>query len=112
MNEASTNGPQADLNNTMAHNPASAAPTSQSEASNTPAASSSRSHGSRDQSHNRGRGGRGSKGNSRAGIGVQTVSGGGRAFGGQLTQSLGSSPASLHADATEFRPGQATHSQM
>lgn len=115
LNDTSGSGPAAASDSTMASNPAPAAPTSQPEAFNAPTASASRIHSLRDQGHNhghRGRGGRGGRGNSRAASGVQTTSRGGRAFGGQLTQSLGSSPTSLHAEATEFRPGQAVHSQM
>lgn len=113
-NDASNSGPSTASDSPLALRPASVAPPSQPEASTTPAASSSRSHSPRDHGHNhgyRGRGGRGGRGNLRLAAGVQTMSGGGRAFGGQLTQSLTSS-GSLHPEATEFRPGQVVHSQM
>jgi transcriptional repressor NF-X1 len=63
----------------------------------------------------RGRGGRGGRPSRRGGIERNVIAGpGGRVFGGQLTREQqiasipmsGPSPASLHADSPEFRPGQ------
>lgn len=53
----------------------------------------------------KGRGGRGSRPGRRGGARNHTISGSGRAFGGQLTR--GEPPAgTLQADAPEFQPGQ------
>lgn len=54
----------------------------------------------------RARGGRGGRSGRRGASGTQTITSGGRAFGGQLTRSEGPSAGSLQADAPEFRPGQ------
>jgi len=99
--EASTsNEPSAALDTSPALPPASVTPYNQQHGPDALAASGVGGHGTRGWSGRRGRPTR------RGGSSTQTISGGGRAFGGQLTRGEPSSTGSLQAGAPEFRPGQ------